>query len=1096
MAKITYGYKYKPSAAKLFKPAKSNDSRTYLENQISGLEKRFGKVGVDTTQPQKELDKRNILEKALNLTPDQNVIMDILEVIDRPRQVVSNILSSIGEEDKRNVLQAAWEGLAGKKKLSTKEALQNLTGDDEFLTIKKDDESFLDEIGNFVIDVGLDIASDPTTYFGLGLVKEAGKQVLKGGTKVLAKVGGTLLDVAKTSAKLKPYAEAAEGFVKGIAKSLDDVGYLFKATKGLTDDQVRAIKRISAEAGETAENLKRALSDVEGILRKSGVKNADKIAFEIIENGGQFVQDAAGSAWRVVTSDGNIVFDNILRQFYDDVRMIKPSPNNAGKVLEKIIPIDLNSVPQSVVNQLDNYVVKLNTAAGKTVFSLRKEAGSVALQFNGVADEFAQVLKDENLLKEVLNFGPRQLSQEALEAIAKNGDTFKNATDKLRSIQGETKKFLEQMGEFDVGNKTLANNVEYLRRVPTQSTEQFFKGQKYVVTDYVRPGTSDLASRTYEGTTKEINTALKNLYGANDNLFNESALLSIQDLVNVAQKRYTQTNLTKMLLGVDYDSVAKKYVKNANAPKFFFATEGKTAKEVAEQLPGGYKVIKGNFKDEFSNLWKNLPKEMQDAFDNEFLETVGAAAGDGVVSMQKSAYNILKNADNAYREIPEFIKFYDKMLSTWKGVTLLSPGFHGRNFMGNATNMYLAGMNTADIIRYQSEAVKQLSRFKKLAKLRAEIGEAALEQGDRLFLNNFDEVARSGVLTGHRGARDLEDVKAMIDRLGQGKELQKKGILERVVKTNFTLSEEMDDIQRIALYNWSLKKTGSSASAFKQVREALFDYTLLTPFERDYMKRLIPFYTFMKNNMLFQAKNITQNPNQYAKLLRGYKHWTEGMTGMDINELPDYMVQNMWIPIPTIIGRGDRETINFLKANLPPADFAELIENPLSKGVNSLTVPLKIALELGTGRDTFTGAPLREFPGQTNRMKQGDGFLASIRGQDGEVYLSKDPVIQKIADDLGLRNPRKLVTGLLDLVDLGTGKQNFGDFVEDFGDIVGLTTTKDLSEIQLTSLYQKLEQLRNLKKIYEQNTGTKLPTQAELQKRSGYLYNPNAYKPK
>jgi hypothetical protein len=264
----------------------------------------------------------------------------------------------------------------------------------------------------------------------------------------------------------------------------------------------------------------------------------------------------------------------------------------------------------------------------------------------------------------------------------------------------------------------------------------------------------------------------------------------------------------------------------------------------------------------------------------------------------------------------------------------------------------------------------------------------------------------------------------------------------------------------------------------------------LTPFERNYAKRLIPFYTFMKNNMLFQAKNIVQNPNQYAKLLRGYKHWTEGMTDMDINELPEYMVQNMWVPFPTIVDRGDGETINFIKANLPPSDFAELISKPFSKAVTSLTVPLKLGIELGTGRDTFTGAPLREFPGQVNRMEAGTGVLPGFRGEDGEAYLSGDPVIQKIADDLGLRNPRKLVTAILDIADVTTGKQSLGKFVDDLGRIGGITTTKNLSEIELTSLYQKLEELRNLKKLYEQQTGSKLPTQAELQKRAGYQYKP------
>jgi hypothetical protein len=1090
--KINYGYKYKPTAAKLFKSAKpAQDTNAYLQNQVSNLEKRFTGVGVDTNLPQKDLDKRNLVEKALNLKPEQNVLMDILEVLDRPRQVVSNVLSSLGDKDKRNILEAAWEGLSGKERLSTKEALQKLTGDQDFLDFKEEGTNW-DEIGNFVVDVGLDIVSDPTTYLGFGLITKPLKKVVKGSANIIGKVGGSLLDAAKASTKLKPAAEAIEGFVKGIAKFGDDAGYWFNATKGLTDEQVRAIKQISAEAGQTADNLKVAINDVSDILRKSKIKNGDRIAQDIIEKGGQLTQDATTKAWSVVLPDGKIIMNNIVSQFSDDIA--RRAKSATGKIASKAIP-GLNAINNpAAYKQLTDYVQTANNVLGKNVILTRVgQKGSVGLEFVGDSAEFSKIIDalaktpGDNLLNAVLNIGKRELLPETIEAIAKHGDTLKSVTDKLRNIQGQTRKFLQQMGEFNVGGKTFASNVEYLRRVPTAEAEELFKNSRYYVTDYVRPGHSDLASRTYEGTTGEINAALKDLYGVNGDLFNESALLSIQDLVNVAQKQYTQTNLTKMFLGVNYDAASKTYTKVDGAPQFFISMEGKTIKEIQEQLPSGFKVIK-SFKDEFSNLFKNLPPEMQKAFDNTFLESVGAAGE--TVAMQKSAYDIFKNVDNAYKEVPELIKFYDKAMAQWKGFTLLSPGFHGRNFMGNAGNMYLAGMNSADIIRFQASAIKDLTKYKKLIKLRAEVGEQALKQSDKVFLNNFDEIAKSGVLTGHRGARDLEDVKAMIDRLGQGKNFKDKNVLQKLIESNFNLAEEIDDIQRIALYRWSLKKTGSSAAAFKQVREALFDYTLLTTTERNIMKRAIPFYTFMKNNLIFQSKNIVKNPQQYAKLLRGYKHWTEGMTDMDINELPDYMSGNMWLPIPTIINRDDKDAINFLKLNLPVSDFAEFIQDPFNRGVTSLTVPAKIAIELGTGRDSFTGAPLKDFPGQINRMEKGTGILSGIRGKDGEAYLSGDPVIQKIADDLGLRNPRRLVSSLLSLADLTTGKQNLGDFADDLNSALGLTQTKKLSEIQLTNLYQRLEELRNIRSLYEQQTGEKLPTLDDLKKRQGYRFKP------
>ena len=1092
----TYGYKYKPTAVKLFKtPAKKKTTQEYLSGQVSNLEKRFEGVGVNPKQPKSDVDKRNLLEKALNLTQDQNMLMDILEVLDRPRQVVANVLSSMGSSDKRNILEAAWDGLAGREKLSTKKALQKLTGDSKFLEFQKDDKSILDEIGNFVVDVGLDIVSDPTTYLPMGaIIKGAGGAIAKGA----GAVGGAAISAAKASSikGVAAVANKVDDFARAAGKVIDKIGYAFDATKGLSDDNIRAIKKISGEAGQTADELKTAINDVANILRKSKVKNADRIAQEIIESQTELVLDASGK-WLAKTPTGKLVMSDVMNQFLDAV---KKRPTDAlGKIAEKVLSgVNFNTGSTSARQTIKNIVSVANRYAGKTLFKLRVgKAGSVALQFLGTADEMADVIKhfkgiqntSNNIVKTVVDFGERKLSQETLEAIAKQGDIFKQITDKARNVRDLTRKFLSQMDEFKIGDKVFKSNVEYMRRVPTAQAEEFFKQSKsYVTTPYAKPGTSDLVTRTYEGTTKEINAAMQDLYGATGDLFNESALVSLTDLVNVAQKQYTQTNFTKLFLGFEYDAVSKTYKPTANSPKFFMTIDATRKGEVSKLLPDGYKVLgQGSLKKEFSNLFKNLPDEIQKALDNDFLEALGANAGkDGVVAMQRSAYNIFKNVDNAYKEIPELIKYYDDLMTKWKTVSLLSPGFHGRNFFGNATNMYLSGMNTLDIIGYQAAAVRDLMRYKKLARLRA--GGAVLNQADNLFLNSFDEISRSGILTGHRGARDLESVKEMVERLGQGRELKKKGILQKIIETNFNLAEEMDDIQRIAMYRWSAKKTGSTAAAFKQVREALFDYTMLTPFERDVMKRAVPFYTFMKNNIVFQAKNIVNNPNQYAKLLRGYKHWTEGMTDMDINELPDYMTQNMWLPIPTLIQRDDKDTINFLKLNLPPSDFAEFIENPFSKGVTSLTVPAKVAIELGTGRDSFTGAPLTEFPGQQNRMEKGTGLLEGLRGKDGEFYLSGDPVIQKIADDLGLRNPRKIITALLGIADTATGKQSIGSFADDFGDFLGMSEAKSLSEIQITSLYQKLEELRNLKKLYEQQTGGKLPTLKDLGERFGYKF--------
>jgi hypothetical protein len=277
------------------------------------------------------------------------------------------------------------------------------------------------------------------------------------------------------------------------------------------------------------------------------------------------------------------------------------------------------------------------------------------------------------------------------------------------------------------------------------------------------------------------------------------------------------------------------------------------------------------------------------------------------------------------------------------------------------------------------------------------------------------------------------------------------------------------------LWRWSFDKTGDAVKASKTVSQALFDYAALTSFEKDVMKRLFPFYSFMKNNFIFQAKNIFANPAQYAKVGRAYNYYLEDIAGYSVEDLPDYATDNMWLPIPMMITKNDKQGISFLKANLPIADFTELVESPFSKGVTSLTVPVKLAIELGAGRDLFTGAPLESFAGQTNVMQQGEGVLSGLRDQKGTLAIAQTPLMQKVLNDLGLRTPFNIASVGLDVADTLLGYQGAQEGLGDFLQRAGIAGVQEISNVEMTNLYQDLEKLRELKKYYEQETGNQLP---------------------
>lgn len=89
--------------------------------QVEGYKKRLSLSGLD---PEKETDSRNFIEKALNLTPDQNVLFDIFEVLERPQQALFGAWKA--KQEGKDVNEAIKAGISGNDVTRFKEILHNL----------------------------------------------------------------------------------------------------------------------------------------------------------------------------------------------------------------------------------------------------------------------------------------------------------------------------------------------------------------------------------------------------------------------------------------------------------------------------------------------------------------------------------------------------------------------------------------------------------------------------------------------------------------------------------------------------------------------------------------------------------------------------------------------------------------------------------------------------------------------------------------------------------------------------------------------------------------------------------------------------------
>jgi len=101
---------------------------------------------------------------------------------------------------------------------------------------------------------------------------------------------------------------------------------------------------------------------------------------------------------------------------------------------------------------------------------------------------------------------------------------------------------------------------------------------------------------------------------------------------------------------------------------------------------------------------------------------------------------------------------------------------------------------------------------------------------------------------------------------------------------------------------WTKKKKEGRGMTPEQaqasVKRYLFDYNELTPFERDWMKALIPFYTWMRKNIPLQVHQLTQHPQKYYPIPK-IQHTINAMSP-EFENIPenDYFAYSTMVRLP------------------------------------------------------------------------------------------------------------------------------------------------------------------------------------------------------
>lgn len=362
------------------------------------------------------------------------------------------------------------------------------------------------------------------------------------------------------------------------------------------------------------------------------------------------------------------------------------------------------------------------------------------------------------------------------------------------------------------------------------------------------------------------------------------------------------------------------------------------------------------------------------------------------ISGYKFDPNVAKLLNRSYRaltnqeEINKVLKIYDGAQNWWKMWSLgIRPAYHTKNVIGNVWNAYLGGLSNP--VRYGEAGVFQT----KLAKNNL-TGTLVGKPVDELY----EAMATRGVFGEGQYSGDIvRNIEKEIQ--GGVRNPFTLSTQNPVLQAGFKVGQTVEDNARIALFLDRVAKGQSYDQAGKAVKKYLFDYGDLSPVERNVFKRVMPFYTWSRNNIPLQFEAIALHPDKINKINLA-KENIQAATGAqtpDPSEVPSYVVEGM----PIYTGRSEDPAVVSvfqLQNTLPFADLApffkflntktepETIERgklspEISAAMSNVSPLIKAPIEYLSNYDFFRRRTIKEFEGQK----------ADLLGVEMPVHLAK-----------------------------------------------------------------------------------------------------------
>jgi hypothetical protein len=381
-----------------------------------------------------------------------------------------------------------------------------------------------------------------------------------------------------------------------------------------------------------------------------------------------------------------------------------------------------------------------------------------------------------------------------------------------------------------------------------------------------------------------------------------------------------------------------------------------------------------------------------------------------------------------------FTNVYDPIQQAWQfGITQLRPGHHFRNLFGDETITYFA-----DGTKYQMRSAKDAFKLQAIygqyentdfLRMLNQMGDVSIPKAGDVMVNGkygemtaatlAEAIARNGLPT----AKIVDDIFDAENATGKIAKIARKVVFQDTKLGEFAggVSEARDHWSRMKHFMQIIhKEQNAKVKRFKTVDE-LFSYaservqkfhpdsTTLSKFEQKYMRRLVPFYGWMRGAIPALAEAAFMNPGRITAINKASYNLSIAM-GVNPDSLYDPFPEDQMFPsFLTDKVQGPQFKVDGNYYSVSPGvvswDIAnQFLADPLRGAVGSLNPILRLPIELISGTSLGTGTRIKDTSDFVDAAIPGVNYFANISGYSptGSLVsmlqgMGPDPMAQVLA---------------------------------------------------------------------------------------------------